>query len=277
VPALLHLLYRAGFYLEADTAMRAYLPCLRGRGKYKAICLLIEALRVGGKYDKALWWCDYIMKSRFANRPENAEILSSAFVVRGLLDIDRGLSNFKEIESRFQEGLRLTRIFEALQTDHSQKAAIQVWKARIYNNLGLVALAQKHYARAIANFEKSLRIKEKYHDETSIAQTQANLAKVYLSIANLSRTAACMKVTAKLMRKSPSKYICLDTIAEILGVIAEMVSVPTSLARPKLPIPKGSKFWRSLNRYLARKKSKAIVLIPELKKLNDILLDVTKP
>jgi tetratricopeptide (TPR) repeat protein len=274
VPALLHLLYRAGFYDAADRIMRSYLPHLRGRGKYKAICQLMEALRVSGEYDAAARWCDYVMDSRFAARPENAEILSSAYVVRGLCDYDRGRKNYGEISRWFREALRLTRAFESLQRDDSQKAAIQIWKARIHNNLGLVATAQNDYPRAIDHFDRSLRIKERFHEETGIAQTHANLAMIYLSSSDFGDATRHLKLVVRLMRKSPSKYICRETILQALRLFHSMTSIPPALQKATLPTPAGSKFWARLASHLKVKWYASAGFIKELANLNAILLEI---
>jgi hypothetical protein len=44
--AFIHLLHSAGFYDEIGPTLATYLPRLRGRGKYKAISYVIDALRV---------------------------------------------------------------------------------------------------------------------------------------------------------------------------------------------------------------------------------------
>jgi tetratricopeptide (TPR) repeat protein len=228
----------------------------------------MDTLRVAGKHDQASWWCEYTIKSKFANRPENAEILSTAFVVLGLSYLDRDLKNYSETEHCFLEGLRLTRSFELLQKDNSQKAAIQIWKARIYNNLGILESARNDFVKAIAYFNGSLKIKHKYHEETGIAQTQANLAKVYFASSNFRQGLGSLRSVVALMEKSPSAYICFDTTVEVLRLAAPGF-------RFRLPISVSAvataRFWGRVERYFKMKKGKIAVVLPELRNLHKIL------
>ena len=273
--ALLYLCFRAAKYEMSEAILSDYLPRLRGRGKYKAICSVADCLRIAGRYDDAVEWCRYVSRSKFANKPEQADLLSSAYVITGLCDLDRGKRNYDQIEDSFQRALAATELFASLQTDDSQSAAIENWKARILNNIGLLFEAKGDYERAILYFKKSLEIKEAHHEERGYAQTMSNLSKVYLAKRDYGMATQALRIVVELMEKSPDVYICRDAILNLLQFLAEERKSLIKLSTIIPPISQHSRLWKRLE---ASAKSVGVGLVgvlDEVKRLNSTLLQIS--
>lgn len=270
---ILYICYRSAKYIESEIILKEYLPFLRGRGKYKAIYSVADCLRIGGLYDEAIRLGNKILRSKFANRPDQADLISSVYVLFGLCDLDRKNNNYDQIENWFLQALDLTDQFSSLHRDDSQTAAIENWKARIFNNLGELNATKGDYKKAIKCYKKSLKIKEYFHEGKGVAQTKSNLAKVYLMKRNLKLALECLNKVVELMNESPDVYICRDAITEILNLIVIHYGLPSIYIDVSIPTITISGFWDKL-RKLTLTYSKIKPIIEDLEKLNHILVSI---
>jgi tetratricopeptide (TPR) repeat protein len=156
------------------------------------------------------------MQSKATHELPNADVLSTVYVVLGLCDLDRRKTNYAEIEHNFFEALR---IFEALvdREEHNRyRVENDIWRARIFNNLGLVSAARGQYSKAIRYNQRSCRLKLKHFEEYGLAQTTSNLAKTYIAMGELKLALAALQEVVAWMRRIPDAYICEDAILETL-------------------------------------------------------------
>jgi tetratricopeptide (TPR) repeat protein len=231
--ALERLCFRAAQYELEVAVVTAYLPLLRGRSRVQALCGLANTLRVMGQFDDAVNVCRTVIKSAAARKPENGDVLSTAYVVLGLCDLDSEKGNYREIEKSFRVGLAIFEKLLAREKHSQQSVENDIWRARIFNNLGLVAAAQGRYNRAIKYYLRSCALKRRHFEEYGLAQTTSNLAKTYIAMDQLKLAADCLDQVASWMEKIPDPYICGDAILEVLQALQRrgLIKMPANRVR----------------------------------------------
>lgn len=136
--ALLRICSRAGLYDVQLRVLRRYLPRLHGRPKLLAICEVADSLRLGGKFEESRRLSESVLKDPAARLPGCGDAVSTALVECGLVALDRGETDFDKIESLFRRGLEVFEKLVAAEPAGENLAENDVWRARIFNNLGLV-------------------------------------------------------------------------------------------------------------------------------------------
>lgn len=243
--ALERLCFRAAQYDLQIAVVSAYLPSLRGRARVQALCGMANTLRVAQRFNDSVHVCRRVINSKAANYPSNADVLSTAYVVLGLCDFDRRKTNYSEIEMNFLEGLR---VFEELikrEKDNRHIVENDIWRARIFNNLGLLYGARGHHRKAIKYYLSSCRLKRKHFEEYGLAQTTSNLAKTYLTTGELTLALDCLQQVLAWMRRIPDTYICEDAIFEILYALQSKGLVKMHPKAPALASRHSSAWWRT--------------------------------
>jgi tetratricopeptide (TPR) repeat protein len=180
---------------------------------------MANTLRVTGRFDESSEICRNVMKTVAARKPENADVLSTAYVVLGLCNLDRGTKNYAETEKAFLKGLRIFEGLVAREKTSGHRVENDIWRARIFNNLGLLAEAQGRHEQAIRYYLRSCKLKQKHFEEYGLAQTTSNLAKTYLATGEFRLASDCLKNVLTWMQKIPDAYICEDAIFEILQAL----------------------------------------------------------
>ena len=243
--ALERLCSRAAQYDLQVAVVTGYLPSLRGRARVQALCGMANTLRISGRFDDSVQVCRRVINSQAANDPSNADVLSTAYVVLGLCDLDRRKTNYSQIEKNFLDGLR---IFEELlerEQDNRHLVENDIWRARIFNNLGLLYEAKGQHRKAIQYYLRSCKLKRKHFEEYGLAQTTSNLAKTYIAINKMALALGCLHKVLAWMQKIPDSYICEDAIFEVLDALQSKSLVEINPGVPALAANYSSSWWRA--------------------------------
>jgi tetratricopeptide (TPR) repeat protein len=269
--ALERLCFRAAQYDLQVAVVRAYLSSLRGRSRVQALCGMANTLRVSGRFDDSVQVCHRVINSRAANHPSNADVLSTAYVVLALCDLDRRKTNYSEIETSFLEGLR---IFEELirrEKNNRHLVENDIWRARIFNNLGLLYEAKGQHRKAIQYYLRSCKLKRKHFEEYGLAQTTSNLAKTYVATNKMALALGCLQEVLAWMQKIPDSYICEDAIFEVLHALQSKALVKIKPEVAALAADYSSSWWRAQIRKSQKSQPHVSAILRTLNELRIIL------
>lgn len=205
-----NLCFRAGEYALAATVFEAYEPYLKGVAKYQVMGVAANCLRIDRQYEEARLLYRKVISARIYSDPSHLFIRSTALVGLGLCLMDEDEKRPEEAEAYYLQALEATERFAATERATSQSASVDIWKARIYNNLGLVKSNQQRWQEAEQYFRDSMALKEKNHEEVGWAQSCANLAKVYYRMERQADLLGCFDHVTRVMHKNPDRSLCED-------------------------------------------------------------------
>jgi tetratricopeptide (TPR) repeat protein len=246
--ALLRICSRAGLYEVQVRVLRRYLPRLHGRAKLLAMCEVADALRLGGKFEESRRLSERVLKDSAARLPGCGDVVSTALVECGLVALDRGETDFDKIESLFRRGLEVFEKLVAAEPAGENLAENDIWRARIFNNLGLVLAARGEYRRSMRMYERSMALKARHHERYGIAQTSANLAKLQILNRQLTAASATLSRLVEEMKRIPDPYICGDAIAGCLGALSDRRCLPFRARNLAKAAERADEWWRRLER-----------------------------
>lgn len=275
VNALLRICSRAARYDLALTLIKLYRPFLSGRSKLAAMCEVADNLRISQRFEEAMQLCREVLNDPAARRLTIADMVSTAHVELGLCDLDRGIQEFDTIEKHFMTALE---VFNALiERERSKKYAVEndIWRARIFNNLGLVYAAKGDHKESIAYFKKSLKIKELHHEQYGYAQTLSNMAKVQVSVGHLRLAARALSRVVNIMREMPDPYICQDGIFEILSILKATRRIKIRNRSIQDAVNRPDKWWLTVRRAVEKNDAWLTVIVDDLMHLREIWQKVT--
>ncbi len=101
-----------------------------------------------------------------------------------------------------------------------------IWRARIFNNLGLVLAAKQDYDGSLEMYRQSFRLKLKHHDQYGVVQTRANLARLQILTGRVTEAAASAVLLVQELTRIPDSYICADAINGCFSALAEKKYLP---------------------------------------------------
>lgn len=217
---IINLSFRAGQYGLAAEIFDVYQPYLKGAPKYQIMGAVANCLRIDRQFEKARQYYHRIVNARIYRDPSRLFILSTAYVGLGLCLMDADDGQPDEAEAYYLAALNAMERFAGTERAKSQHAAIEIWKARILNNLGLVKSKQRHWQEAELMFRDSMELKNKNHEEVGWAQSCANLAKVYYRMERISELIACLIDVSRVMSKNADRYLCRDLLSSFDWLIA---------------------------------------------------------
>jgi hypothetical protein len=246
--ALLRICSRAGLYDVQVRILRRYLPRLRGRSKLLAMCEVADSLRLGRKFEEARRLSERVLKDSAARLPVCADAVSTALVECGLVALDRGDTHVDKIESLFRRGLEVFERLVATETAGKNRAENDIWRARIFNNLGLVLAARGEYSRSIRMYERSIALKARHHERYGIAQTSANLARLQILNRKLAAAAATVSRLVDEMERIPDVYICGDAVAGCLVALSDRGYLSVRIRQLTKSAGRTQKWWRKIER-----------------------------
>lgn len=213
--AMLNVCYLSGQYHRSPEVFERYEPHLSGRSRYQAIGSIADCLRIQRRFEESRGWIDVLLNSRFCRRVDQADIAATAHNLAALCLLDQGSVEFELIANHFLQAMKSLDAVEAHPDDDQKRTGIEIFRARILNNLGLLYSRSGHYEQAESVFMESAAIKKIHHDERGIAQTLTNLAKNYCRKGQIGKAATTLKAVTGLMTKSLDIYICSDAICEL--------------------------------------------------------------
>jgi tetratricopeptide (TPR) repeat protein len=272
--ALERLCFRAAQYDLEISVVKAFLPLLRGRSRIQALCGMANSLRVAQRYDESILVCRRVIRSRAAHEPHNADVLSTAYVVSALCDLDRRKKNYADIEHNFLEALRIFEALIAREKHNRHRVENDIWRARIFNNLGLVSAARGYHRKAIRYYLRSCRLKRRHFEEYGLAQTTSNLAKTYTAIGKLKLALAAVREVTAWMRKIPDAYICEDAILETLTTLQSRGLISVTQRACDHAAHYSRSWWRNLLNHAKKKHRQAFPILNALYELRVILASI---
>lgn len=275
VNALLRICSRAARYDLALTLIKLYRPFLSGRSKLAAICEVADNLRISQRFEEAIQLCHEVLNDPSAKRLTSADMVSTAYVELGLCDLDRGSRDFDSIEKHFMTALE---VFNALVEKEGGKRYVvenDIWRARIFNNLGLVYAAKDDHKKSIEYFMKSLKIKERHHERYGYAQTLSNVAKVQISAGHTKRAVDALSRVIDIMREVPDPYICQDAVIEMLFVLKAKHHIKIQNRSIQEAMTKPDRWWRNVRHTASKNDSSLTIIIDYLMHLRGIWQKVT--
>lgn len=210
--ALIRLCLSTGHYSLGEEVARKYMPSLHGRARLKALAEVANLYRIMGDYDDCERIAREILAHRSVLRAENADLRSSAHVHLGLCDLDRDRGNFKEIEEHFLHALADITEFGASPGGRLWRTEIEIWKARIYNNLGITYSEWGQYPQSLEYYRRSIKIKRKHHEEVGIANTLNNVTKLYVRSGKYGNAARSLRQVISILRRVPDTYVLRDAL-----------------------------------------------------------------
>jgi tetratricopeptide (TPR) repeat protein len=246
--ALLRVCSRAAQYDLGQTLIQSYRPRLSGRPKLLAMCEVADNLRILGRFEEAVELCQEVLSDVSARRPYNADIVSTVHVEMGLCDLDRGSREFEAIEKHFMAALEVFNPVVERECGGRFAVESEIWRARIFNNLGLLYAAKGDHKKSIVYLNKSLKIKQRHHELYGRAQTLSNMAKVQISAGLLTQAAQALSQVVDIMRETPDKYICQDAIIEILAILSETRHIKIQRGSVRDAVVRSDAWWRSARR-----------------------------
>ena len=271
VAALLRLCSRSSEYGMATEIMKVYRPLLRGKHKLAVMCELADILRLAGKYDEAERLAQDVLESRTAQNRQNSIWLSTAHVVVGLCDLERNKGNHNDVERHFKMGLQIFDDLVAGTRGHEFKPHDQIWRARIFNNLGLLCAQEGEYERSLSWYERSCAIKLKHHDIYGYSQTVSNMAKAYAASGRIDKAAEKLTALVNLMEKTPDKYICTDAIRDVLFYLRRSGALSIRESTALIGHLKGDSWWRDVKKRVKGRNHALKQTISGLRQLREIL------
>ncbi len=244
--ALIRICSRAGLYDEQLKVLHAYLPKLHGRQRLLAMCEVADSLRLARRYAVAEHLAQKILRDRFAQVASCRDVMSTALVQCGLVALDRGDTDFDKIESLFRQGLQVFEELVTTETPGKYEAENDIWRARIFNNLGLVLAARAKYGTSMEMYQRSLRLKARHHDRYGIAQTYANLAKVQILAGDVNAAVTSMGLLVDQLARIPDAYICADAIAGCLTALRDSKRLTVNIRNPSAASARSEQWWQKL-------------------------------
>jgi hypothetical protein len=244
--AVLRLCRRAELYKAQLSLLRDYLPKLHGRQKLLAMCEVADAQRLAMRYNEADDLAQRVLAHPAARMPACKDAVSTALVQRGLVALDRGDTDFGAIEKFFRDGLQVFEELVTVEPPGKYAAENDIWRARIFNNLGLVLVVGGRCRAGVRMYGRSLRLKAKHHERYGIAQTYANLARAHILLGDMSGAKTSLKVLAGQMAQIPDAYICWDAISGCLAALHETKRLPFKAKYPAVGKARSAGWWNRL-------------------------------
>jgi tetratricopeptide (TPR) repeat protein len=244
--ALLRICSKAALYDAAVDVLHAYLPSLRGRAKLLAMCEVADSLRLAARYEDAEKLARQVLSDRASRNPSNGIAVSTALNQLGLIALDRGDSDVAEIESFFWRAMKVLESLIPTKQRDKYRTEDEIWRARIFNNLGLVLAAKRNYTESLKMYQQSLRLKLKHHDQYGVVQTRANLARLQVLTGRITEAAASAVLLVQELTRIPDSYICADAINGCFSALAEKNYLPyqaRDLAQANL---RSARWWREI-------------------------------
>lgn len=263
--ALLRICTRAALYDISLQTLNLYLPHLRGRAKLLAMCEVAESLRLGKRYSEAESLAVSVLKHPAAKMPASADTVSTALVVLGLILLDREDPDLHKIRALFLEGLTIFEKLVASEPRGKFQAENDTWRARIFNNLGLVSAKEGKYDESIKLYKRSLDLKQKHHEQYGVLQTSVNIAKVQMLSGHIDDAAKTLNSLVAGLARIPDVYICQDAIGCCLGVLLEKGFLRLALRNPERCHTRSNSWWRA---FLERARSAPLAIRRILRGLN---------
>ena len=187
-----------------------------------------------------------------------------------LCALDSGSEDFERIDMHFTQALSCLDDFAQDYTTPENAAGIEIFRARMLNNLGLFYMSQGLYQEAIEKYRISCAIKSQHHDDRGLAQTRSNLAKCFCEMRLLGPASEELEEVVFLMTKSPDRYICSDTICDVAQMLGSILSVDLTIDPDETPFDPDEPVWQKLRGRTRRQKDSEAVL-EALFELNVIL------
>jgi len=230
---LLHLMFRVADYEGAARLLKRFGQRIRGRARYKAMLSVANGLRIAGKYKRAEETCRQVLRSRGVHEAKLGDVSAHADVILGLSLLGQFSTDYDRIENHFQRALSATDEFARTDLAKGRIPGLNVWRARIHNNLGLVHTRTGKFTRAETAFRRSIALKMRHHEELGVAQTAVNLAKMLLIARRPLEATQALQKTVAIVKKSPDLYICKDALFELSGTLNDQFGWPrlTTLVR----------------------------------------------
>jgi tetratricopeptide (TPR) repeat protein len=272
--ALLFLVYLSGLYELAPKVLDLYLPRLTGRTRYKAICSVADSMRILGRYTEAIELCERVMRSRFCRRPDQVDQLATVNNLVALCELDSGEGGYERAKFHFRQALDCVQRYKAGYLNSSNAIGIEIFRARITNNLGIVYSNRGEYQRAIAAYTLSREVKAAHHDDRGIAQTDSNLAKCYLKMGDHYRASQSLREVVRRMTKAPDRYICKDAVDEMFPLMFEVAGLTVSVAEPRGEA--ADETWARLESGIAPGNFDASRILRDLRELERLRQEVYK-
>lgn len=235
---------------------------------------MANSLRVTLRYEESIQICRRVIMSRAAHEPHNADVLSTAYVVSALCDLDRRKKTYAEIEHNFLEALRIFEALIAREKHNRYRVENDIWRARIFNNLGLVSAARGQHSKAIRHYLRSCQLKRRHFEEYGLAQTTSNLAKTYIAIGKLKLALAAFQEVTAWMRKIPDPYICEDAILETLTALQSRRLISVTERACDHAAHYSLSWWRNLLTQAKKKNRSAFPILNSLYELRVILASI---
>ena len=159
--------------------------------------------------------------------------------------MDRRKTNYDEIQMNFLEGLRVFEELIGREKGNRHLVENDIWRARIFNNLGLLYEAKGQHRKAVQYYLRSCKLKRKHFEEYGLAQTTSNLAKTYIATGELALARGCLEQVLAWMQKIPDSYICEDAIFEVLDSLQSKGLLKMNPGVPALAADYSSSWWRA--------------------------------
>lgn len=248
VNALLRICSRAALYDVQLMLLRKYLPRLRGRPKLLAMCELADSLRLAKRYAEAENLARQVIGYPSTRIGPARDAFSTTLVQLGLIALDRGDTDFDRIESLFRQALEVFEELVASEAPGKYDAENDIWRSRIFNNLGLVLAARRDYAASINMYRRSLALKARHHERYGIAQTHANLAKLEICMGQLAAAARLLDLLCQELIELPDAFICSDAVIGCLSALRDTKLLPVIVHDVESVSSRSERWWRSFVR-----------------------------
>jgi hypothetical protein len=242
--ALLRICSRAALHDTQLALLRKYLPQLRGRPKLLAMCEVSDSMRRAKRFGEAESLASGVTKCPCARTGPSRDAYSTALVELGLIALDRGEPDLAKIEAYFWHGLEVFEALVASEPPGKFAAENDIWRARIFNNLGLVLAARHDFPASKKMYERSLALKARHHERYGVAQTHANLAMVQISAGRVRAAASILKILAEELSEIPDAFVCNDAVCGCLSALRRAKLLPVALRKISGVPSRPERWWR---------------------------------
>lgn len=225
--ALLNLASRTGHYEDAPRVLAWYRRRLDPHTRLKSTFIAVDCLRMAGRFEPSARLLAAALRESAIRLPREADSLSWAYVLRGLLAIEGPNQDARSALVDYRRGLRAIARFARTRRGRTAKEGIRVWRARILNNVGEACAAEGRYSDAVINFRRSLAIKRRLHDDRGTAQTLANLSLTEARAGRLHTAERHLAECLLILQRSPDRYVLADALSRHGDLLAEAAGVPS--------------------------------------------------
>lgn len=195
---------------EYITAARVYIKAAEKNftaqihNKYWFYTEAANCMRIIGNFQKGFEYAGNVLADESAEK--FLSVLAASYNIYGLLLLEKNIPEPENAIFYFKRANDTLNKFSATPEGQLWKEGIEVFRAKILNNLGLVYEDINNFSNALQYYKQALKIKQKFGDLPGIAQSSANIAILYFKFKNFKNVSYWKKKVEWLSEKYQLNY-----------------------------------------------------------------------